>query len=219
MPKKFVDISEYLDAVRKSGEFVYEEKSTEETNFLRELWSKLENAMDTLKESLKDFFDGLSPKQELSDLGFISPYVEVITWIIVVAVVLFLVFIIVKLVLHYRQTEKKEFQSLLSDIQETLNSKSWADRAVVYYQQGNYRSACRALYMAVIFFLDEKEVIKYDKAKTNFEYLQTVRSQEALYENLKPIVKTFEYLWYGEHNGTEKDYEACLAHYKQVTND
>ncbi|MEW5821577.1 MAG: DUF4129 domain-containing protein, partial [Cyanobacteriota bacterium] len=68
----------------------------------------------------------------------------------------------------------------------------------------------------VIFYLDEKSIIKYDNAKTNMEYLQVVRSKEKLYSPMKRVIEKFEYLWYGKQTGTEDDYKDCLDFYYQV---
>ena len=55
----------------------------------------------------------------------------------------------------------------------------------------------RYLYLAALLRLDERGLLRYDRALTNREYLERVRENPALRERLRPIVDTFDRVWYG----------------------
>jgi hypothetical protein len=72
----------------------------------------------------------------------------------------------------------------------------------------SYRLAIRALYLAALLRLDERDVLSFDRALTNREVLKNAgRSSGApLVERLAPLVERFDRHWYGAVVCTENDY-------------
>ncbi len=217
MPGNPADISDALQKVRNSGEFVYSNQD-DSSNLLAKLWDKIMDFIYNIRESLAEWLKNLFPEVEVTSPGFAADIVNMITWIIIVIFILILLFVLYKLLMHYRKKETEEVKTLLKIKEGAIDSESWLDLARNYAQNAQYRNACRAVYMSLILYLDEKSIIKYDKAKTNLEYLQTVRGKEDIYNPLKLIVTVFEELWYGKHNGSVQDYDQCLMNYKKVVN-
>lgn len=218
MPDNGVDISEALEKVRQSGEFS-DQTVTENTN---KMSSMLDNIMDYLSELRKNFMEWLNslfPSIDIQSNGYGDLIINVIAWVLVVICVIALFVLLYKLLEHYRKTEKDELKAIINLDTGTLDSESWLDLAKNCAQKAEYRDACRAVYMSLIFTLDEKGIIKYDNAKTNLEYLQTVKNKAELYAPLKQVVNIFEYLWYGKHKGSEEDYNSCIGFYDKVVNE
>ncbi len=61
----------------------------------------------------------------------------------------------------------------------------------------DYRSAIRYLYLACLLLLDERGLIRYDPALTNREHLRQIAGQPQLLDLLRPVVHTFDHVWYG----------------------
>jgi hypothetical protein len=71
------------------------------------------------------------------------------------------------------------------------------DRAAEAECARDYRSAVRYLYLACLLLLDERGLLRYDPALTNREHLLRAASQPQLADLLRPVVNTFDRVWYG----------------------
>lgn len=213
-----IDISNALQKVRDSGAFV-EESKPEQDDFLTQLWNSIVENLNILYDSLKNWFKSLFPSVKIEDQGLFSAMFPYVVWILIGIFVIILLILLYKLLDHYRKTEKAEFTATLNIMNGKIDSKDWLQRSKQSASNGQYRDACRALYMSLIFYLDERKVIKYDEAKTNLEYLQTVKPKKELYNPLKQIINIFELLWYGKQAGTDKQYTECLDQYEKVVDE
>jgi hypothetical protein len=218
MPENATDISEALQKVRNSNEYIYN-KDQESSNFLTQLWDQFSNFLYDLRESLSNWLKDLFPEMKVTTPDFMATLLNYITWIIVAILVILLLIILFRLLKQYRKKETEEIKTMINIAQGVVDYKSWIEMAKNFAQNAQYRNACRAIYMSTILYLDEREIIKYDKAKTNLEYLQTVKRDVTIYEPLKKTINIFEYLWYGKHNGTAQDYNTCLEQFKKVVNE
>ncbi len=65
--------------------------------------------------------------------------------------------------------------------------------------QSDYRQAMRYLYLAALLALDERGVLRYDKALTNREVLHRAgqSADSNLAQIMSPVVETFDQVWYG----------------------
>ena len=78
---------------------------------------------------------------------------------------------------------------------------------------GDYRAAMRYLYLSALLWLDERDMLRYDRALTNREYLERLRDNAMLRERLRPMVETFDQVWYGH---APLDAQALAAYRAQV---
>lgn len=71
------------------------------------------------------------------------------------------------------------------------------DRARDFSQIGDYRQALRYLYLSTLLLLEERGFIRYDRSRTNLEYLQSVVDHPQLATHLREVIQIFERSWYG----------------------
>lgn len=71
-----------------------------------------------------------------------------------------------------------------------------------------YRSAIRALYLAALLRLEERELLRFERSLTNREVLKTATAENSplLSERLAPLVERFDRCWYGSDACSEQDY-------------
>jgi hypothetical protein len=91
-----------------------------------------------------------------------------------------------------------------------LTAKSALTEATTLARSGDHRSAVRYLYLSSLLWLDERSLLRYDHALTNREYLQQVQRDDVR-EHLRPIVETFDRVWYGHMPVSAQDF----THYQQ----
>lgn len=75
-------------------------------------------------------------------------------------------------------------------------------------QAGDYRTAVRLLYLSTLLRLEERNLLRYDRTLTNREYLRQVADHPSLAGELRPVVDTFDEVWYGQVEPDAERYEA-----------
>jgi hypothetical protein len=81
---------------------------------------------------------------------------------------------------------------------------------------GDYRTAVRLLYLSTLLLLEERKLLRYDRTLTNREYLRQVADQPSLGEALRPVVDTFDEVWYGQVEPDAGGYEAYARQVDRV---
>jgi hypothetical protein len=78
---------------------------------------------------------------------------------------------------------------------------------------GRFRDAVRALYLAVLALLHQKQFIRFEPTRTNGEYVRQVRLSEQappeLHEPFEQLTRRFETAWYGDRPCDSIDYQSC----------
>jgi hypothetical protein len=94
---------------------------------------------------------------------------------------------------------------------EELNSEAAFEKAQSLSRGGDYRSAVRYLYLSSLLLLDERDILRYDRSKTNREYLRSVSNSPELAKPLSEVIEVFDDVWYGYHSLGEDSFR----HYSQ----
>ncbi len=84
--------------------------------------------------------------------------------------------------------------------EELLTSESAFQKAQALSRGGDYRSAVRFLYLSSLLLLDERGVLRYDRSKTNREYLRSISNSPELEKPLSEVIEVFDEVWYGYHS-------------------
>lgn len=119
---------------------------------------------------------------------------------------------------------RKLSRSLVQDAQidaenETdalLTSKGALQRAQSLSGQGDYRNAVRYLYLSSLLVLDEQGLLRYDRSRTNREYLRSVSSRPELATPLKDVIDVFDRVWYGFEPVDEETYQSYVKHVDEL---
>src|SRR5262245_32705301 len=125
------------------------------------------------------------------------PASETIGWVILVVGGLLLAGVMGYLLLGLRRNLAAEARAAEDDPEAGLTARTALDQASEIARSGDYRAAMRYLYLSALLWLDERDMLRYDRALTNREYLERLRDNAALRERLRPVVETFDQVWYG----------------------
>ena len=72
---------------------------------------------------------------------------------------------------------------------------------------GGYREAIRLTFLGVLRGLHDRGLIKYDPARTNREYLASIRLRDrSLYEAFSQLIALFDRKWYGHEPAHAPDF-------------
>ena len=95
-------------------------------------------------------------------------------------------------------------------IGETATTEDLLAAARAHAAQGDYRTAIRRAYIALLFELEQRGKLRLHRAKTNRDYLDALRNEAALYPAFVALTRIFERVWYGHAAATEFDFEGFL---------
>ena len=85
-------------------------------------------------------------------------------------------------------------------------------------KSGDYRRAFRLVYLAALVALDTGGVLRFDRSKTNWEYLRALRAagRGDIYSALTPLTREFDQVWYGFGQTDASHYARALAQYQAL---
>ena len=128
----------------------------------------------------------------------IGPGIRVILIILLVLIIGFIVYSIVKGNKDYRNYDNKNINDQIIDNildEEQIEENDFDALLKLALSKEEYRSALRIMFLKSLQILNKKEVIIYQKNKTNYEYLSEINKQK-----LKPVFQkasdSFSWVWY-----------------------
>lgn len=133
-----------------------------------------------------------------------------------------LAFALVALLKRWRRRRQKDDAPEVREVlgEELADDVTVADllaQASALARQGDYRSAIRRAYIALLCELEQRGKLRLHRAKTNGDYLNALRQEGALYPNFSVMTEVFEHIWYGRERAQADEYHDFLALYQETT--
>jgi hypothetical protein len=102
------------------------------------------------------------------------------------------------------------------DLVSSFNYARLRELSIEASLRGEYRAAFRLTFIALLVFLSLEGAIKLDRSKTNWEYLRAIPSHSDVRAELRPIIKDFDLIWYGDQPATEADFDRASGIYDRI---
>lgn len=161
------------------------------------------------------------PKKKITppDLSFFKAFIAFMQTVFPFILGGFVIFIILKLYLggdtsfwNFKGGNKKPSEKLVYEEEDIhdVDLESLLEKAI---EAKNTRLAVRYYYLLLLKKLSEKELIKYDKDKTNSEYLFEIKNLKTRNE-FSYLSYIYTYVWYGEFSLNEMDFIKVAAKYQ-----
>lgn len=90
-----------------------------------------------------------------------------------------------------------------------LDSRGWKAKAEELAAAGHFREAVRALYLSLIYLMDEKGIIDFAPTRTNYEYYYALTTSRPLQKGFRRMADRVEEIWFGNHPAEQNDFQAC----------
>lgn len=177
----------FAEAFKNQKEFAYSLPPVK-TNFLEQLYEYVKNWLDKLEK-----------------ISAILPWV---LKTLLIAIVLFLLYIVITKTRIYRIFySEKEIDTPEFTISKTNPENEDLDELIrKFVTEKQFRQAVRALYLKVISLLIAREYIHFSKEKTNIDYLHDLKNVE-LKTRFYAITSIYNYVWYGDAEIAEEQFE------------
>lgn len=138
-------------------------------------------------------------------LGMTFDVVGSDTMLVILSLLLVVVFFFVFRTLFVDFAREAKLKEAEED--EPLTSEAAFNRAQQLSKGGDFRAAVRYLYLSTLLILDERGVMRYDRSKTNREYLRSVANSPELSKPLEDVIEVFDNVWYGYHSLDEETFK------------
>lgn len=187
----------------KADEFDYEILKPKES-----IWDKIKKK---IAELLAKIFGEMDPNKA-------SNYTVNILRIIGIVVIGLLVYLLVRFLMSKDGNflfGKKNRKINISgqDLEENIHEINFSESILKFEKQQDYRSAIRYHFLYSLKKLTDKNLINWNPEKTNRDYLKELKNIN-LKEDFSRVIYIYDYIWYGEFETEEKDYQ----HYKTYFN-
>jgi hypothetical protein len=108
----------------------------------------------------------------------------------------------------------------------TQTLEDWLAQATAAQAQQDYATACRALYMALLLYLEKMEWLARNPALTDQEYLRRLNALWVLYPQAAELpqawtqlIQTHEVLCYGARPASAELFQGCQQSYQRLVSD
>lgn len=178
------------------NEFQYEPKEVKASD---SLWDRFWRAVSRFFENLFSTTDG-----EAAANG-ISIFMKILAF----AVIAFVVYLIVKIILNkeggwiFSKSSRKI--DVTENVEENIHTIDFNSIVTSATREKNYRVAVRYYYLWLLKSLSDKNIIEWDIEKTNLDYQREIQNTE-IKKNFRFLSYVYEYSWYGEFELTEDDF-------------
>ena len=98
--------------------------------------------------------------------------------------------------------------------EEVLTAAQAMQRAQESAGAGDHRQAVRYLYLSELLLLEERGLLRYNRSRTNREYLRSLQDHPQVALLLQDVIDVFDRVWYGYQPIDENTY----AHYVEQVN-
>lgn len=98
---------------------------------------------------------------------------------------------------------------------ESMTVASWLQRSRKFQQQGNYREACRCLYLAMLQRLNDTQIAPHQLSRTDGEYLQLIPPNIPV-NSYQILLKNHEEICFGNADITWDNFEQCQRAYREI---
>jgi hypothetical protein len=159
-----------------------------------------------------------NPPDSLESLDW-SRIGEFIGWVAIALLAIFLLWQLLKRLpggrFPFRKPSKESSASTANHPELSLSLNQWRSQSRQFQQQGNYRQACRCLYMAMLRKLHESGIVADNLAITDGEYRVAISHLS----NPQPyivLLQIHEQHHFANRDATLEDWQACQQAYRQI---
>jgi hypothetical protein len=193
---------ERLRQILARPEFQTQDKSPMAA-FIKKLKQRIANA-------LRDLWDQI--------FGKLQPASPQAVWLIKALILVVLaaaVILAVRTLMKVKRTQRlrKKRTILGEQIQSDTKPRDLAESAMAAARAGDFRTAIRRLYIALLYELAERNLIELEINATNRDYLNRVSQLAPLAAPMRYLTEKFDYFWYGKFPSTEDDFRDYFLHY------
>jgi hypothetical protein len=180
---------------------------------------QLQQTQQRIEEFIERLLFGNDPNRDpASDWSLPDWLLEGLFWLLVIALVGWVGWQLYKLLSPYLYPAVRLRRSPAPSTNsqpQALTISEWLGRSRTAQQQGDYREACRCLYMAMLQNLNDKELIPQQLSRTDGEYLRLVQMLNPP-QPYQTLIRIHEQLCFSDAAISADTFERCWQAYQEI---
>ncbi|MGD1942609.1 MAG: DUF4129 domain-containing protein [Leptolyngbyaceae cyanobacterium] len=143
---------------------------------------------------------------------------ELILWLVIAGAIVWVAWVLVQALeryLAYRQGRQPQAQVYTVPQVRDRSAADWLRQAQQFEREGDWRAACRALYMAALQVLADRDWVPHLPSRTDGEYLQAVQPLSRP-RPLQLLIRTHERSLFGGDRLTAENVQRCRRAYEEL---
>jgi len=181
------------------------QKNYPENSLNEKKWEEISSGLDYSEEKKKEEEEKkkekkIAPQQPISwNFGALGPILKIIGFIIIIAVIAFLIAKLIPALLYKNaRVSKSPIEIESEENLEEENISEWPLQQLLnkYVSDGDMRNAIRVYYLMSLQLLHLNGYIKWEKDKTNSKYVLEFSSDPRI-QDFSNLTRFYETTWYG----------------------
>ncbi|WP_440896449.1 DUF4129 domain-containing protein [Amphibacillus sp. Q70] len=173
----------------------------DQRNIFQRIWDWLKEWVTNL---FQEWFSGLSPSSSIGD--------AILVILLTIGLILVCLLVAFALINWQRRKRLKDNQPLKNFSSQTLTFKDYQERFEEAEEREHYPEAIRYRFLLLLFNLEEKQLIKIERWKTNWDYFKELTQiNEDQAERFYQLAVYFEAVTYGNKKVKSDDYHNYLT--------
>ncbi|MEM7085790.1 MAG: DUF4129 domain-containing protein [Bacteroidota bacterium] len=190
---------ESIDQFKNDDSFDYTEQKDQNG-----LWAQFKRWLSKVWHSFWNWLLG-----DYEGSGFWSFFVGVLPYLIIAALIAFIIWLFYKLNPGARLLKGKEAPGIFfTEEEEIVRTKDIKKLIAKALEQQDYRLAVRYYYLLILKKLSEAEIIEYMFDKTNNDYIAEI-APEKINRQFQKVTGLYDYIWYGNFEVTATDFSVA----------
>ena len=174
-------------------------------------------AWDFMGRKIGDFFNWIG---RYLRIPFGASAGRLVSFILAWAVVVAFVILVVKVIQRLTEAGRGGAAAALpgGENYDLPSAGPLIRQAAELARAGDYRGAFRCAYIASISYLDEIKALRFERSRTNWEYLRELKDggRDEQVAELRPLTLDFDRKFYGSEPCDQRDYENAVAVYQRI---
>lgn len=174
-------------------------------------------------QQVGEWFEGLFDRSNIDDFNPQAPtlpewFFKGLFWLIVGSAVIWVGWQFYQLLRPYFLSYwrlRRGSDRIVVAVSPQRTVADWLKQARGAQQQGNYRAACQALYMATLQQLNDRGMIPQELSRTDGEYLNLLQSL-SLPKPYQVLIRTHERLCFDRVTVSSEVYDRCWQAYQEI---
>ncbi|MDH3709609.1 MAG: DUF4129 domain-containing protein [Cyclobacteriaceae bacterium] len=183
-----------------TGLTVLAQEITEYHTFDRETWRQEVKDIDFTEHQQEPESPSSKPLPSPSIFNWVPSLGigQVLMWLVIIGLAVFIVYLIAKQFYRPQNVKigTKEYNFTLSSITEEIPRSHLEELLAKALRDQDFRTAIRIYYLMIIQGLNEQQLIRWKRDKTNGDYVREMNGKPH-YQDFRQLTTTFDRIWYG----------------------
>lgn len=117
-----------------------------------------------------------------------------------------------------QQPDEDDVREVLGEeLAPDITATDLLSQASALARQGDFRTAIRRSYIALLCEMEQRGKLRLHRSKTNRDYLDALRPEQQIYPTFSAMTGAFEHIWYGQEEASADAYQDFMTLYQETT--